>query len=154
MALSETLKAEMTAASQYLLHARMCQNWGYQRLAKYYRKESVEELAHAEILIDRILFLKGAPDMSELFPIKAGANVKAQMESDLALEKDAIARLNSAVKIAAEANDNVSSQLFGKILLDEDHHVDYLEGQLHIINEIGLANYLAQQIHGSARSAD
>jgi|SRR5262249_34900933 len=146
-ALQEALKAELTAIHQYLLHAKVCQNWGYQRLAEHNRQESIEELAHAEALIDRMLFLKGTPDMTDLFPIKDCNNVKEQLETDLALENDALARLNAAVKIAADAGDNVSRQLFNKILSDEDHHVDYIEGQLHIINEIGLGNYLTQQIH-------
>jgi bacterioferritin len=147
MALNEALKAELTAVHQYLLHARMCQNWGYQRLAEHNRKESLEEMAHAEILMDRILSLKGTPSMTEVSPINVGNTVKAQLEIELALETEAIARLNAAVKAAAEAGDNASRQLFDKILLDEDQHVDYLEGQLHIIHEIGLDQYLAQQIH-------
>jgi bacterioferritin len=146
MALTETLKAELTAVNHYLLHAKMCKNWGYRRLAEHNRKESLEELGHAEILMDRILFLKGTPNMTELFPLNTGSNVKAQLESDLAMETEAIARLNTAVKIATEAGDNASRQLFDKILLDEDQHVDYLEGELHVIEEIGVERYLARQI--------
>ncbi len=145
--LNETLKAELTAINQYFLHAKMCQNWGYERLADYNRNESIEEMKHAEVLMDRILFLEGTPNMSDLFAIKVGTNVKAQLESDLALEMDAIPRLNAAIKLATEVGDNASRELFSRILLDEEHHVDYLEGQLHIIAEIGLDNYLAQQIH-------
>jgi bacterioferritin len=145
--LNETLKAELTAIHQYLLHAKVCQNWGYQRLAEYNRKESLEELAHAEALMDRILFLRGTPNMNDLSAIKQCKDVKEQLENDLKMELDAVARLNTAVKIATQAGDNASYQLFAKILADEDHHVDYLEGQLHIISEIGLDNYLAQQIH-------
>jgi bacterioferritin len=145
--LHEALKAELTAIHQYLLHAKVCQNWGYSRLAEYNRKESIEELAHAEALMDRILFLKGTPNMTDLFPIKDCKDVKEQFESDLALEMEALARLNSAVQVAREAKDNVSRRLFETILADEDHHVDHLEGQLHIIQEVGLSNYLAQQIH-------
>jgi bacterioferritin len=146
IALSESLKAELTAVNQYLLHAKMCQNWGYRRLADYNRKESLEEFGHAEILLDRILFLKGTPDVTDLGPITTCPNVKAQLESDLALEVEAVERLNAAVKIATEAGDNASRQIFDKILLDEDHHIDYLESQLHIIGEIGLDRYLAHQI--------
>jgi bacterioferritin len=145
--LQETLKAELTAIHQYLLHARVCQNWGYSRLAEYNNKEATEEMEHAGVLMDRILFLKGSPNMTDLFPIEECSNVKEQLESDLALERDAIVRLNAAVGVATEAGDHVSRQLFIKILVDEDHHADYLEGQLHIIDEIGLGNYLAQQIH-------
>jgi bacterioferritin len=137
----------LTAIHQYLLHAKVCQNWGYLRLAEYNRKESIEELAHAEALMERILFLRATPNMTDLSPIKECNDAKEQLESDLALEMVAVERLNTAVKIATQAGDSVSSQLFAKILADEDHHVDYLESQLHIIGEIGLDNYLAQQIN-------
>ena len=145
--LNETLKAELTAIHQYLLHAKVCQNWGYLRLAEYNRKESIEELAHAEALMERILFLRATPNMTDLSPIKECNDAKEQLESDLALEMVAVERFNTAVKVATQAGDSVSSQLFAKILADEDHHVDYLESQLHIIGEIGLDNYLAQQIN-------
>jgi bacterioferritin len=145
--LHEALKAELTAVYQYLLHAKVCQNWGYSRLAEYNRNESMEELQHAEALMERILFLKGTPNMADLSAIKECKSVKEQLENDLSLEMNAVVRLNAAVKTATNAGDNVSSQLFSKILSDEDHHVDYLEGQLHIIKEVGLANYLAQQIN-------
>ncbi|HZT34025.1 MAG TPA: bacterioferritin [Bryobacteraceae bacterium] len=145
--LNEALKAELTAINQYFLHAKMCENWGYLRLADYYRKESIEEMKHADALMQRILFLEGEPNMTDLFPIKVGKDVKAQLENDLELELDALPRLNAAIRTATEAGDNASRELFEKILLDEDHHVDYLEGQLHIIAEIGIENYLAQQIH-------
>src|SRR5215470_18777938 len=130
--LQETLKAELTAINQYFLHAEMCENWGYQRLAKITKKESIEEMRHAEALIERILYLDGAPNMSELFPLRIGANVKAQLENDLALELDALPRLNKAINCAVEAGDNGSRDLFAKILHDEEHHVDYLEGQLYM----------------------
>jgi bacterioferritin len=147
--LNEVLKAELTAINQYFLHAKMCENWGYLRLAEYNRKESISEMEHAEKLMQRILFLEGTPNMTEIGPIKVGANVKAQLESDLAIELDALPRLNAAIKTATELGDNASRDLFEQILIDEEEHVDYLEGQLHIITEIGLDKYLAQQIHGS-----
>jgi bacterioferritin len=146
--LNETLKAELTAINQYFLHAEMCENWGYHRLANATRTESIEEMRHAEILMERILFLDGVPNMTELFPLRIGAGVKAQIENDLALEIDAIARLNAAIRTATEVGDDGSRELFKKILLDEEEHVDHLEAQLHISGEIGLDNYLAQQIHG------
>jgi bacterioferritin len=145
--LNEVLKAELTAINQYFLHAKMCENWGYLRLAGYNRKESIDEMKHADKLMERILFLEGTPNMTDIFPIKIGRNVKEQLENDLALELDALPRLNAAIKHATEVGDNASRELFEEILIDEEHHVDYLEGQLHIISEIGLDNYLAQQIH-------
>jgi bacterioferritin len=144
--LNEVLKAELTAINQYFLHAEMCENWGYKALSEHTRKESIEEMRHAEKLMERILYLEGMPNMSELFPIRVGQNVKAQLENDLALEVEAVARLNRFIQAAREAGDNGSRDLFEKILLDEEEHIDYLEAQLHIISEIGLENYLAQQI--------
>ena len=144
--LNEQLKAELTAINQYFLHAEMCENWGYKRLASYGKKESIDEMKHAEALIERLLFLEGAPVMTELFPLRIGANVKAQLENDLALELEAVPRLNRAIKTAVEAGDNGSRDLFEKILTDEEHHVDWLEAQLHVIQEIGLQNYLAEQM--------
>ena len=145
--LNEALKAELTAINQYFLHAEMCENWGYERLAAHTRKESIEEMRHAEILMERILFLDGTPNMTELFPIRVGANVKDQLENDLALELDAVQRLNAAIRTARDVGDDGSRELFKKILLDEEEHVDYLEAQLQIVAEVGLPNYLAQQIH-------
>jgi len=144
--LNEALKAELTAIHQYLLHSKVCQSWGYSRLAEYNRKESLEEFAHAEALMERILALNSTPNMTGISEIKDCNTVKEQFESDLALEVDAVTRLNEAVKVANHGGDSVSSQLFAKILADEDHHVGYLESQLHIIGEIGIENYLAQQI--------
>jgi len=145
--LNEVLKAELTAINQYFLHAEMCENWGYERLAKYTKKESIDEMKHAEALIERILYLDGEPNMSELFTLRIGKDVKAQFENDLALEIEAVARLNKAVAAAVEAGDNGSRELFEKILTDEEHHIDWLEAQLHLIQEIGLSHYLAQQVH-------
>src|SRR5262249_52346683 len=145
-ALGAALKTELTAVHQYLLHSRVCRNWGYLKLAETNRKESLEEMEHASAIIDRILFLKGTPNMTDLNVIRECSDVKEQLESDLALETEAIARLNAAVKVATEAEDNVSRQLFDKILADEDHHLDYLEGQLHMINEVGLGMYLSQHM--------
>jgi bacterioferritin len=144
--LQEVLKAELTAINQYFLHSEMCENWGYERLGKITKKEAMEEMRHAESLMERILFLDGTPNMSELFPLRIGANVKAQLENDLQLEYEAVARLNQAIRAAVEAGDNASRELFEKILVDEEHHVDYLEAQLHQIQEVGYDNYLAQQI--------
>src|SRR5258707_8317336 len=140
--LGEALKAELTAINQYFLHSKMCDNWGYRRLGAYYRKESIEEMVHAEKLIDRIIFLEGAPNMSDIGTIKVGKNVKAQFESALALELQAVKQLNGAIKTATEVGDSASRALFEEILVDEEEHVDYLEGQLHAIAEVGLENFL------------
>ncbi len=145
--LNEVLKAELTAINQYFLHGKMCQNWGYLRLAAYNRAESIDEMKHADMLIDRILFLEGTPNMSDMFPIAIGTTVKAQIQSDLALELQALPRLNAAIKLSTEVGDNASRELFEQILAEEEHHVDWLEAQLHMMGEIGVENYLAQQMH-------
>lgn len=141
------LKAELTAINQYFLHAKMNENWGYFRLAAHYRKESIEEMVHAEKLMNRILFLDGTPNMTDIGPIRIGANVKAQLDNDLALEMAAVKHLNTAIKDSRELGDNASRALFEEILIDEEEHVDYLEGQLHALGEMGIENYLAQQLH-------
>jgi len=152
--LGEALKAELTAINQYFLHSKMCDNWGYFRLGAYYRKESIEEMVHAEKLMDRILFLDGTPNMTDVGPINVGTNVKKQFESDLALELRAVKHLNEAIEIAAEVGDNTSRALFEEILKDEEHHVDYLEGQLHAIDEMGIENFLSQQLHKGEEAKD
>ena len=148
-ALNEGLKGELTAINQYFLHARMLEDWGFFKRGKAEYEESIEEMKHAEEVMERILFLDGTPNMSELFTLRIGRNPKEQFENDLALELEALPRLNDAIKVATEVADNGSRDLFEKILVDEEEHVDWLEAQLHIIREIGLENYLGQQIHGS-----
>ncbi|MGA2329654.1 MAG: bacterioferritin [Bryobacteraceae bacterium] len=145
-ALNEALKAELTAISQYILHAEMCQNWGYERLHDHAKKQSIDEMKHAEHLVERILFLDGAPNLSELDRLTIGADVKAQLENDLALELGAVASYNANIKLCAEAGDNVSRELFEKLLADEEGHADWEETQLHQIAEVGLDRYLSQQI--------
>ena len=145
--LNEVLKAELTAINQYFLHAEMCENWGYMRLAGITRKESIEEMRHAEVLIERILYLDGTPTMHELFPLRIGKTVREQIENDLQVEYEAVPRLNNGIKLCESVGDNGSRDLLLKILTDEEHHVDYLEAQLGIIREVGIENYLAQQIH-------
>lgn len=144
--LNEVLKAELTAINQYFLHAEMCDHWGYKALGEYTKKESIDEMKHAEKCIERILFLQGTPVMHELFPLRIGATVKQQLENDLALELEAIPRLNRAIQAAVEAGDNGSRELFEAILLDEERHADWLEAQLHMIQEMGYENYLSQQM--------
>ena len=145
--LNEVLKAELTAINQYFCHGEMCENWGYSKLAGYIKKEAIDEMRHAEALIERILFLEGMPNMADMFPIKIGQDVKTQIENDMALELDAIPRLNGAINHAMAANDNASRELFEKILVDEEQHVDWLEAQLGMIDEMGIGVYLSQQIH-------
>src|SRR5579864_2346264 len=113
--LGEALKAELTAINQYFLHAKMNENWGYFRLAAHYRKESIEEMVHAEKLMARILFLEGTPNMTDIGPIKIGTTVNAQLDSDLALEIAAVKHLNNAIKDARELGDNASRALFEEI---------------------------------------
>ncbi len=144
--LNQLLKAELTAINQYFLHAEMCENWGYERLAKLVKKESIEEMTHAEKLMERILYLDGTPNMTDYFKINVGATVEAQLKNDLQLEYDAVKRLNEGIKLCVAAGDNGSRDLAQKILDDEEHHIDWLEGQLHAIGEMGIANYLAQQL--------
>ncbi len=144
--LNEVLKAELTAINQYFLHAEMCENWGYERLAKLIRKESIEEMTHAEKLIERILYLDGTPNMSDYFKINVGASVEQQFKNDVELEYDAVKRLNRGIPMCMNAGDNGSRDLLQKILSDEEHHVDWLEAQLHAIGEIGIANYLTEQL--------
>jgi bacterioferritin len=144
--LNEVLKAELTAINQYFLHSEMCENWGYQRMAKTTRKESIEEMQHAEILMERILYLDGTPNMSDYFKINIGQNLKQQLQNDLDLEYKAVKRLNDGIKQCVAAGDNGSRELLEKILIDEEHHIDWLEGQLYMIKEMTYENYLTQQV--------
>lgn len=144
--LNQVLKAELTAINQYFLHAEMCENWGYQRLAKLVRKESIEEMVHAEKCMERILFLDGTPNMTDYFKINIGTTVEMQFKNDLQLEYDAVKRLNDGIKLCVAQGDNASRELAERILTDEEHHIDWLEAQLHAIGEMGIGNYLAEQL--------
>jgi bacterioferritin len=146
--LNDALKEELTAISQYFLHAEMNENWGYERISKAVKKISVDEMKHAEALIERILFLEGEPRMTELQALKIGSTVKAQFENDLAAETAAVAMYNAAIKVCAEAGDAGTRALFRKLLSDEEGHADYFETQLGLIEQVGLQNYLAQQLAG------
>ena len=145
--LNDLLKGELTAINQYFLHAEMCNNWGYKRLYATIRKESIEEMVHAEKYMERILFLDGAPNMTESLKIKVGKTVQEQFQNDLELEQEAMVKLMNAITFATEIGDYGSKDLFEQILAEEEHHVDWLEAQLGIITEVGVANYLAQQIN-------
>jgi bacterioferritin len=148
--LNEVLKAELTAINQYFLHAEMCANWGFYRLAGVSRKESIEEMVHAEKLMERILYLEGTPTMTELFKINIGQNVPAQLKFDLQLEYDAVKRLNQGIGLCREVKDDGSRELLKSILLEEEHHIDWLEAQLHALEEMGTQNYLAQWMGSQA----
>jgi bacterioferritin len=145
--LNQVLKAELTAINQYFLHAEMCENWGYQRMAKHTRAESIEEMQHAEKLMEHILYLDGTPNVSDYFKINIGPDVKRQLQNDLNVEYDAVKRLNAGIQTCVQAGDNGSRELLEGILTDEEEHIDWLEGQLHAIEEMGIENYLAQQLH-------
>ena len=140
------LKEELTAINQYFLHAEMCENWKYEKLAKFIKKQSIDEMKHAEELIERILFLDGTPNLTELMQLNVGSNVKAQLENDLKLELNAVKMYNESVQIARDKGDNASREIFERLLKDEEAHVDWLEAQVHQMNEIGYERYLSQQI--------
>ena len=142
--LQEALTEELTAINQYFLHAEMCENWKYEKLAKYIKKQSIDEMKHAEALIERILFLDGTPTMEPL-TLSIGQNVKAMMESDLNAELGAVVTYNEGAKLAADNKDHGSRDLFVKLLKDEEGHVDWLEAQLHEIKEMGYERYLSTQ---------
>jgi bacterioferritin len=145
--LNEVLTGELTAINQYFIHGRMCENWGYQRLWKRLRAESIDEMKHADELIERILFLEGVPNVQRLGKVNVGQTVPEQLTVDLALEKDAIVKLNAAIETARSAGDNGSRDLFERILSAEEHHTNWIEAQLELMKQLGEAHYLAQQIH-------
>ena len=145
--LNEALREELTAINQYFVHAEMCHSWGYHRLGNFIRKQSIGEMKHAEELLERIIFLDGMPRMEPL-PLTIGQDVRAQLQYDLNLELKAVVMYNDAVKAAREAGDNSSRDLFERLLKDEEAHVDFLEAQLHQIEQIGYERYLSQQIEG------
>lgn len=146
-ALNEVLTAELTAINQYFIHAKMCQNWGFMRLAGLIRAESIDEMKHADQIIDRILYFDGVPNMQRLFKINVGETVKEQFGADLDLEKAAIERLNNGVKLCREKGDNGTRELLEGILVSEEEHADWLETQLGLIDTLGETHYLAQQMH-------
>jgi bacterioferritin len=146
-ALNELLTAELTAINQYFIHAKMCENWGFSRLASKKRSESVEEMKHADRVIERILFLDGVPNMQRLGPVRVGEEPIEQHKLDLALELEARERLNKLVTLAAAKEDNGTRELVESILLEEEDGIDWLEAQLHLVKEVGRERYLAEQIH-------
>jgi bacterioferritin len=146
-ALNEILTAELTAVNQYFIHAKMCANWGYERLAAHGRDESIDEMKHAEALIERILYFDGTPNMQRLFPVRVGETVQEQLELDLATEKEAIPRFNKTIALCVEVGDNGTRELLADMLVSEEDHADWLETQLETIRQIGIELYLSQQLH-------
>jgi bacterioferritin len=145
--LNAVLRKELTGINQYMVHAKMCEHWGYNALARVSRDDAMEEMKHADLVIDRLLFLEGTPNMSGYDRIMIGNTVRQQLEHDLALEMAALQVLNSGVKLCMELGDTGSRELLEHIIIDEEKHVDWLEAQLHKIRELGYETYLAQQIY-------
>jgi bacterioferritin len=147
-ALNEILTAELTAISQYFVHAKMCENWGYRRLAKKKRGESIDEMKDADSVIERILFLEGIPNRQRLNPVRVGEDAVEQHRVDLEMELDAVKRYNRTIALARDKGDNGTRALLEGILRGEEESVDWLESQLHVVQEIGKERYLAEQLHG------
>jgi bacterioferritin len=140
--LNEQLTAELTAINQYFLHAKMQENWGFSELAKHTRAESIDEMRHADILTDRILFLAGLPNYQKLFALRIGETVPEQFRCDMKVEEEAIDRLRRGAEYMRSIGDITSAKLFEDILADEEHHIDYLETQLELIEKLGEPLYL------------
>lgn len=143
--LNGALREELTAINQYFLHAEMCENWGYQKLSEYIKKQSIGEMKHAEALMERILFLDGSPTMKPL-ELTVGKDVGEMLQSDLTLELSAVKDYNAAIQVAVAEKDNGSRDLFVTLLKDEEDHVDWLEAQMHMIKELGYERYLTMQM--------
>ena len=145
--LNEVLASEIGAINQYFVHAKMCENWGYKRLAANKMSESIGEMKHADQVIERILYLDGIPNMEQSNPVRVGADPIEQHRNDLALEADAVKRLNRGIALCVEKADNGTRELLDKILKDEEEGLDHLEAQLHLVEEVGKEAYLAEQIN-------
>ena len=145
--LNKVLSNELIAINQYFLHARLIKSWGYHKLASKLRKESINEMEHAQTLIDRILFLEGLPDLQQHNSIKVGQNVLQQLQYDLDLELKSVPSLNEGIDICLKVKDHITREILEQILLNEEEHIDWIEAQLSCIKDIGLENYLAQHIN-------
>ncbi len=143
--LNRLLADELTAVNQYMVHAEMCENWGYEQLHEAITKRAITEMKHAEKLIARIIFLDGQPVVSMLNPIHIGASVEAQLNNDHAAELTAVKGYNAGIRVAVEADDNGSREIFEDILEDEEDHVDWIEAQLSQIEQMSVRNYLVEQ---------
>jgi bacterioferritin len=144
--LNEVLTAELTAINQYFIHARMCENWGYERLWKKLREESIGEMRHADQLIARILYLEGVPNVQRLGKVNVGQTVPEQLRLDLDLERAAVTALNNGIERSRSLGDNGSRDLLEDILVSEESHINWIEAQLELIRQVGEAHYLSQQI--------
>jgi len=144
--LNEVLTNELTSVNQYFLHARICENWGYERLWKKIRAESIDEMKHADELIERILYLEGMPNVQRLGKVTIGETVPEQLKLDLEVEKSAIGVLNRGIELCRGLADNGSAELLEHVLEGEEEHANWLEAQLVLIDQVGLQNYLAQQV--------
>lgn len=144
--LNEVLTGELTAINQYFLHARMCKDWGYEHIAEKIYHESIDEMKHAQSLTDRVLFLEGLPNLQKLGQLSIGQNIKEILKADLELENQAIPRLKEGINLCYDLKDHGSRELLEQILVDEEGHVDWLESQLFLINQVGYENYLAEQM--------
>lgn len=149
-ALNEILTGELTAINQYFLHARMCTHWGYERIGKAIYEESIDEMKHAQKLVDRILFLDGLPNLQKLGTLNIGQTVPEALTADLGLEGQAIPLLKKSIELCYQVSDHGSRELLEAILIEEERHVDWLESQLSLINDLGKEGYLAQQIYGKS----
>jgi bacterioferritin len=145
--LNDVLTAELTAVNQYFLHAKLCHHWGYERLAERIRQESIDEMHHVEQLTDRILYLEGVPNYQRLFSVRVGETVPEQFQLDLQTERESVTRLNDGIATCVGAGDNGTRELLAHILVDEEEHADWLETQLEAIRQIGVENYLTEQLH-------
>jgi bacterioferritin len=144
--LNEVLTGELTAVNQYFIHAKMCKDWGFDRLHDHSREESIDEMRHAETIIERVLYLDGVPNLQRLSPLRVGETVREQMENDLLTEKEAVERLNRGVALAVSAGDNGTRSILETILLSEEEHIDWIETQLSAMDTLGDNAYLAEQL--------
>ena len=147
--LNEVLTSELTAINQYFIHSRMCEDWGFNKLAAKKREESMEEMKHADAIIARILFLEGVPNMQRYFPVKVGEDAVEQHRLDLEVEYDAVKRLNAGIAMCRDKGDNGSRELLETILQQEEEGIDWLEAQLHLVETVGKERYLSEQMGGN-----
>ena len=146
--LNQVLRKELTGINQYFLHAKMCENWGYKALARHAREESIDEMKHADKVMERILFLEGLPNFQKLSPLRIGETVPEQFRCDMKIEQEAIDRLRRGIEYMRSVGDVTSANIFEEILADEEHHIDYLETQLDLISRIGIELYTQKHIGG------